>query len=97
MCDCKSYNRPDWGGTNEEVLIYNPFDSRMIPVDPCIAETIRALWDAGVVTCACCCGHNQGPPSVVLEDTGQGALAREVISRVDARPWKIMVWKLVEI
>jgi len=28
-----------------------------IPVDACIAPAVRALWDAGIVTLASCCGH----------------------------------------
>ncbi|HEJ2170549.1 TPA: hypothetical protein ACKP5U_003289 [Pseudomonas aeruginosa] len=30
-----------------------------ICVDKCIANAVQALWDLGIVTTGCCCGHNQ--------------------------------------
>lgn len=27
-------------------------------VDPCILEEIILLWEAGIITHGCCCGHN---------------------------------------
>lgn len=28
-----------------------------IPVDACIADEIQTLWNNGIRTCGCCCGH----------------------------------------
>jgi hypothetical protein len=27
-------------------------------IDPCIMAEIQSLWDAGILTHGCCCGHN---------------------------------------
>lgn len=28
-----------------------------IPIDACVAEEIQDLWNKGIHTCGCCCGH----------------------------------------
>lgn len=33
-------------------------------IDPCIMEEIQYLWDAGILTHGCCCGHNDPDPRV---------------------------------
>ena len=30
-----------------------------IPVDACLAEEIQNLWELGIKTCGCCCGHGK--------------------------------------
>lgn len=30
----------------------------VVPVDPCLADEVRELWEMGIVTTGCCCGHN---------------------------------------
>lgn len=30
---------------------------RCLALDPCIVPAIKALWEAGIVTISCCCGH----------------------------------------
>lgn len=42
-------------------------------IDFCIADIVRALNDAGVVTVASCCGHSKRPGNIALSD------GREVI------------------
>lgn len=41
-----------------------------IPVDRCIAEQVIELWEAGIKTLGCCCGHNKetGFINVAAED-----------------------------
>src|SRR3990172_5444516 len=41
---------------------------KKVDIDSCIAPIIRALNDGGVMTVACCCGHEKRPGSVVLAD-----------------------------
>lgn len=38
------------------------------PVDACIAPLVRELIAAGVYTAGACCGHGDGPGSIVLHD-----------------------------
>jgi len=39
-----------------------------IEMDSCIAGVIRGLWDMGLATAGCCCGHFEGDGWVCLED-----------------------------
>ena len=38
------------------------------PVDRCLAPLVQALNTAGRLTAASCCGHGNGPGSVILQD-----------------------------
>lgn len=101
-CNCRSYNKPEWGGTNPELALDPPWWAERgtwICVDPCIAHVIRHLWENDVVTKACCCGHNQPEigPMVLLGDGQNPAGVRELIEAVDDRHWKIQQWRLVDV
>lgn len=102
MCKCRSYNKPEWGGTDEELVLSSPpwmEKSNGVCVDRCIAHVIEYLWANGVQTVACCCGHNQpslGPMLVLAEGQRSGGV-RELIESVDDRPWRIQQWQLVEV
>lgn len=103
MCDCISYNRSDesGGSTPEAVLPYRKYfpgsAKETVCVDACIAETIERLWAAGVITGACCCGHNgrspiaNGRPSVMIADPAQAELAFDVLAS-DPRAWWVQFW-----
>ncbi len=98
MCDCRSHNRPDWGGSTPEVVVdyrqYFPDSQRdTICVDACIVDAMMALWQAGVRTGGCCCGHNRqgGPPSVFITDPAQAVLANDILA-ADGRPWQVIFW-----
>lgn len=41
---------------------------KLIDVDSCIAELVRALNAAGILTVASCCGHGKRPGNVALAD-----------------------------
>lgn len=68
---CQSYNRPDLGGVLPPLTLPAPSWSakRHISIDACIADVIQHLWDKGIVTRGCCCGHGgQLPgPTVIVE------------------------------
>lgn len=36
-------------------------------MDACIVEAVKAVWDAGVKTLGCCCGHGQGYGVISLD------------------------------
>jgi len=42
-------------------------------IDKCIAEEVQSLWDLGITTVGCCCGHNKpiGYIQVIQEDINQ--------------------------
>lgn len=99
MCQCISYNRPDLGGTEPEVVLdyakYFPdTGSPKICVDPCIADVMERLWEAGVRTRGCCCGHNGQlgtAPTVYIEDPKSAVDAVRVLSE-DERDWNVVFW-----
>ena len=102
MCDCQSYNRPDLGGTVPERVLpyakYFPNSARdTVCVDDCIADMMEKLWAAGVVTGACCCGHNgqstiaNGRPNVMIVDPRQAQIAHDILA-ADPRDWWVAFW-----
>lgn len=100
-CTCRSYN---WEiGETPEVILdpnkYFPFQTpaKTVCVDACIAEQIETLWNAGIWTMACCCGHNKQPPDVVLSEHQQAKEAKRILSVIDDRNWKVKAWKLVNL
>lgn len=87
MCDCISYNRPDLGGSKVSVV------RRGISLDPCIADQIEALWDAGIETVHSCCGHNGafGPASVGVLKSNDYLRAISILLKDRKRPWRVFV------
>ena len=99
-CRCRSYNRPDWGGDQPEVVLPKPEWSereRGICVDACIADSIMMLWAHGIVTGGCCCGHNREGPSVILDNNADAQQAITLLRGNDGRNWKVMQWQLVTV
>lgn len=48
-----------------------------LAIDACLAPAVRALWEAGVVTLGCCCGHSatgHGVISVLAPHVRTGAM-----------------------
>lgn len=56
------------------------------PIDRCIAPIVEALNRGGILTVASCCGHGQGPGSIVLADGRELYIApdQEVSRELDA-------------
>ena len=102
MCDCISYNRPEWGGSQQEaVLPYRKYFSQSGPdtvcVDACLADSMERIWAAGIETMASCCGHNgkshlaNGFANVMLKHPKDAQAAFEILAAED-RPWWIVMW-----
>lgn len=103
MCDCRSYNGSEYlaGSIPERILPYRKYfpesTRETVCVDDCIADMIVSLWEAGVMTVACCCGHNghapiaNGNANVMISDPKQAALAHEILSN-DSRRWWVTFW-----
>jgi hypothetical protein len=45
-------------------MYINPFTCKYVCIDKCIASEILDLWDAGIETTGCCCGHNKAVPYI---------------------------------
>ncbi|MEW8049266.1 MAG: hypothetical protein AB2809_02720 [Candidatus Thiodiazotropha sp.] len=60
----------EWGIEASQVKLAKPRpDGRThAPVDPCIADIVQALNDAGLQTLASCCGHGKVNGRISLED-----------------------------
>lgn len=83
-CDCCSYNRPDWGGTVEEIVVTVPVHLRVdgretICLDLCIAPVVLSLWTAGVRTFGSCCGHRGNAPRAIVIDGADVPKARSAL------------------
>ena len=79
---------PNWSGKES------------ISIDSCIVDQIQALWDAGVVTQGCCCGHNQRECSVIIEHHFEPfdiSIAYDILNRDIERRWHLEQWTLVTI
>ena len=102
MCDCRSYNAEI--GTVPEVILhpndYFPTDEiKSVCVDACIADQIKALWEAGIWTLGSCCGHNGlfGNPSVIIANDADPQRAIKILEQADPkRKWDVKQWQLVD-
>ncbi len=68
MCQCHNV---EIGTYNNQVILKAPDNIKIfanspdrerkytVGVDNCIAEEIKFLWDKGIRTTGCCCGHNK--------------------------------------
>ena len=76
MCQCKKI---DIGSYGNQIELNRPYHMRgrcegslhpdTICVDACIADEINQLWDCGIRTTGCCCGHNKTPGFIgVIDD-----------------------------
>lgn len=64
MCDCVNV---EMGSGKNKVFAENPFTKNIIYIDKCILPEIKMLWEKGVHTTGCCCGHNITAPSIVVQ------------------------------
>lgn len=92
----------EWANGGETILplpAWIPKDNgnRTVCVDSCIADVIKTLWEHNILTLGCCCGHGKESPSVVIDSGVDGVAVRELLKRIDARPWRVLQWKLTEV
>lgn len=103
MCNCKSYNKPEWGGDRPEVMVPKPDwserTSDTIGLDACIADDILKLWANGIRTLSSCCGHMKAPPSIVVESkTHPKEMADAYIAKIKklVPGWEVYQWELTQ-
>lgn len=100
MCECWSYNMQE-GETPNKVLDPNKYfewdsEASSVCVDACIADQITMLWENGIWTKGCCCGHGKMKPNVVLGISGDPRKAQVLLSENDSnRDWRVLQWQLV--
>jgi hypothetical protein len=105
MCNCVSYNRPDLCAADGKLSVIlippNWAQKTGICIDACIADAIKMLWDNGIVTRGCCCGHNgafgDSGPSVVISEGEDADKTLRLLGTHDTRPWKVLQWRLCEV
>lgn len=69
MCNCPKYIIDDDAARyRRQVIMRPPWQERTVCVDSCISSHIQALWDNGIRTTGCCCGHNIMRPWVSVPD-----------------------------
>lgn len=79
--------KPEWSDRQNDTIC----------LDACISDAILMLWENGVQTLGCCCGHNRMPPNVVIAESADGQRAIELLRKNDGRQWEVMQWQLVTI
>lgn len=71
MCKC---NDVAIGSYDNQVMLRPPVAMQIatekvhISIDACIADEIQSLWNVGIITTGCCCGHNINKPYIGVID-----------------------------
>lgn len=42
-------------------------DKHTVCIDKCLEDEIKMLWNNGIITTGCCCGHNKNPPYIGVD------------------------------
>lgn len=42
-------------------------DYKMVNIDKCLLTEVIALWELGIKTTGCCCGHDKHPPFIGVD------------------------------
>lgn len=66
-CDCKNI---EIGSYDNQVMLVPPSWSskEWICVDKCLSQEIQVLWNMGIITTGCCCGHNKLESFIGVKD-----------------------------
>ena len=66
---CKCENVEVGTYANQINIIPPEWSSReFISIDRCLKEEIEYLWDEGIITHGCCCGHKEVLPFINVEE-----------------------------
>lgn len=101
MCDCISYNRPRPQQKTPSIVVNMPFfepegPTTEVSLDACIADQVKALWDAGIPTMSSCCGHNGEFPRHVVVSSEYAWEAKEALKSFRS-PLTVSFWVLATI
>ncbi len=76
MCKCKNVKM---GDHHNEIVLYVPYSVVLrtnnpereirssVSIDSCLKDEIENLWELGIATTGCCCGHNIAKPYIGVE------------------------------
>lgn len=82
----------EWGNTKEMVVTVpaglshtDKTYQKLVGIDSCIYNIVKALNEGGVYTDACCCGHGKRPGDIILGDGRELIIAQnyEIARKVD--------------
>lgn len=59
--ECADPAHPEFGHNADGVICF--------AIDTCIVPAVLALWDTGIRTIGCCCGHGSGHAVISFEPT----------------------------
>lgn len=74
-CTCKNIEMGSYGNQvelptpdflNMYLKKHCEYDLKTICVDHCLKDHILELWDYGIPTLGCCCGHGRMTPSILI-------------------------------
>jgi hypothetical protein len=66
MCSCENV---EIGSYDNQVKMVNYWNGKIVCVDKCLGKEIQHLWDEGIQTAGCCCGHKKLEPMInVIRD-----------------------------
>lgn len=72
MCQCKNITFGSKECEKQKVILPTPkqwnCSKEAICIDPCVVDEIKILWQYGVRTYGCCCGHNITESMVNVDD-----------------------------
>lgn len=96
MCNCKY---------GKETVMVLPDDiathriNRTVAIDSCIVEDMKRLWDKGIQTLGCCCGHNKENLSVVVAEGYTDDEIQNIIYPIlgSERKWDVFQWRIKKI
>lgn len=93
-CDCNP-NEDYYGTFKTTVSVLYPFpiyikgvdypQYKFVSIDKCILPEILYLWDQGIETDACCCGHNHIKGNIMVKDNS--------IKKMELLGYKRVKWK----
>lgn len=58
-------------------------DSDTICVDTCLSDEIKSLWNLGIITTGCCCGHNKRSGYIGVLPKHSAAMVKLGYSQMD--------------
>ena len=71
MCYCKNI---EMGSYDSQIPMWYDARKKVVGIDVCLALEIKQLWDRGINTVECCCGHNKAPGYIICEDYDMEAM-----------------------
>ena len=72
-------------------------EKEKIQVDACIADAVSYLWQEGIVTTACCCGHGKTHPYIMVDEAYSDKDCKKILNMLcdfEQKNWEIQQWTI---